>query len=157
MAKAEHVLRVPASALIARARLARCHRQEACVAHAADHVGGRNVGVARAPALVRLAREGGGGHAANVLVGEPTGLSPWWTTEGAEVQRLLLSVPGSEIERRMLALSRERAVYRLALGMPDQADLIALLLSRDQDATLDPAEVCLDLAARLPLAIRPSR
>jgi hypothetical protein len=86
-------------------------------------------------------------HAEEASAAEPTGLSPWWTAEGAEVQRLLLSVPGSEVERRMLALSRERAVYRLALGMPDQADLIALLLSRGQDSTLDPAEFCLDLAA----------
>lgn len=37
----------------------------------------------------------------------------------ASVQRMLFSVPGSDvIEERMAALSHERAIYRIALGMP---------------------------------------
>jgi len=93
---------------------------------------------------------------------DATGLSPWWTAPGADVQRLLLSVPGSEIERRMAALARERAVYRLALGMPDQADLVALIVSRGARAEVDAGRICLNLAAfgqpmQRPLSLRDGR
>jgi len=78
---------------------------------------------------------------------DATGLSPWWIAPGASVQRMLFSVPGSEIEGRMAALSHERAIYRIALGMPDQADLIGLLTSRTSGASLDIEAVCLNLMA----------
>ena len=45
----------------------------------------------------------------------------------------------------MSRLGRERALYRLVLGMPDQADLLALLMNRE--ARIDPALVCVDLMA----------
>jgi len=78
---------------------------------------------------------------------DATGLSPWWTARGAVVQRLLLSTPGSEIDGKMASLARERAVYRLALGMPNQVDLVALLISRGGGVVDNPEEVCLDLSA----------
>ncbi|WP_198370417.1 hypothetical protein [Roseomonas rosulenta] len=75
------------------------------------------------------------------------GLSPWWIAPGASIQRLLLSLPGSELEERMLGLSKERALYRVALGMPDQGDLVSLILDRQAAPSAGLGELCIDLAA----------
>jgi hypothetical protein len=75
------------------------------------------------------------------------GLSPWWIAPGASIQRLLLSLPGSELEERMLGLSKERALYRVALGMPDQGDLVSLILGRQAAPSSGLGELCIDLAA----------
>lgn len=78
--------------------------------------------------------EGSGGH----------GLSPWWITSAAELRRHFLDVPLSERRARLRRLKRRRVLYRLALGQPDQEDLVDEL-----DRTLgelDPAEWALDLS-----------
>jgi hypothetical protein len=46
----------------------------------------------------------------------------------------------------MRRLGRERALYRMVIGMPDQADIMDLLMTGHGDA-IDPADVCIDLAA----------
>ena len=52
------------------------------------------------------------------------GLSPWWNTEGAVVRRHILEVPLSNRQLHLKRLKRRRVLYRLALGQPDQHDLI---------------------------------
>ena len=78
---------------------------------------------------------------------DPKGLEPWWVARGSSIQRLVFSVPGSETPERLAKVNRERALYRLVLGMPDQAGLLQLLASRDRwdQATVERA--CLDLSA----------
>jgi hypothetical protein len=79
---------------------------------------------------------------------DDSGLSPWWVVEGARCQKYFLAVPGSEQTERYDALVRERALYRLVLGMPDQVDLMSILDAEgkglDQAAT---REACIDLCA----------
>ncbi len=77
-----------------------------------------------------------------------SGLSPWWVVEGARCHKYFLAVPGSEQTERYDALVRERALYRLVLGMPDQVDLMSILDAEDKG--LDQAairEACIDLCA----------
>jgi hypothetical protein len=84
---------------------------------------------------------------AEAELSDETGLRPWWTADGtSNVQRLVLTANGSETEGTMSRLARERALYRLVLGMPDQADLLALLMSRGS-TSIDPMAVCIDLTA----------
>jgi hypothetical protein len=84
---------------------------------------------------------------ATTELSDETGLRPWWTPDGkSNVQRLLMTANSSEVEGVMSRLARERALYRLVLGMPDQGDLLALLMSRDTEK-IDPRLVCIDLAA----------
>ena len=75
------------------------------------------------------------------------GLAPWWVARGSSIQRLVFSVPGSETPERLAKVNRERALYRLVLGMPDQTDLLQLISSGDRwdQATVERA--CLDLSA----------
>jgi len=77
---------------------------------------------------------------------DESGLSPWWVVEGGDCKKFFLSVPGGEQQERYASLARERALYRLVLGMPDQADLIRLLDAQGKDPeTL--RGVCIDLSA----------
>ena len=84
---------------------------------------------------------------AEVELADRTGLEPWWVARGSTTQRIVFSVPGSERPARLARLNRERALYRLVLGMPDQADLLELIAA---DESWDPRKVrqaCLDLSA----------
>lgn len=82
------------------------------------------VGVGRSPweALAAVAESG---HR-----DDPVGLAPWWMVEGARIQRLVFDVPLSEARARFEDLRKQRLLYRLTLGQPDQADLVRALHNR---------------------------
>lgn len=61
---------------------------------------------------------------------DPSGMSPWWTYPGAEVDRYILDTPTSEQRQRLTDLRKQRLLYRLALGQPNQEDLIEALAKR---------------------------
>lgn len=61
---------------------------------------------------------------------DPTGLAPWWITEGARVRRIVFDVPLSEAQARFEELRQQRMLYRITLGQPDQADLVRALKDR---------------------------
>lgn len=85
---------------------------------------------------------------AEVKLKDESGLSPWWITHGAKCRKLFVSVPGSELQERYDSLARERALYRLVLGMPDQDGLMSILDAQSQK--FDPADIrkaCIDLSA----------
>ena len=84
--------------------------------------------------------------ASNELADE-TGLSPWWVAPGAETRSLVFTIPGSEQLARRAKLHSERALYRLVLGMPDQADLLELIAARESWDSDTIREACLDLSA----------
>ena len=84
--------------------------------------------------------------ASNELEDE-TGLSPWWVAPEAETRSLVFTIPGSEQSARRARLHMERALYRLVLGMPDQADLLELIAARESWDSNTIREACLDLSA----------
>lgn len=53
-----------------------------------------------------------------------TGLSPWWTFENAAIDRHVLTLSKSRDIARYDHLQRQRLLYRLALGQPNQEDLV---------------------------------
>jgi hypothetical protein len=53
-----------------------------------------------------------------------TGLSPWWTFENADIDRHVLTLSKSRDIARFDHLQRQRLLYRLALGQPNQEDLV---------------------------------
>ncbi len=76
-----------------------------------------------------------------------SGLKPWWILPGAEVQNIIFSVPTSEQEARFKLLQEQVLLYRLALGHPNQEDLLEVLrgvpgINEDQIRG-----ACLDLSA----------
>lgn len=69
--------------------------------------------------------------------GDAAGLSPWWICQGAEVKRLIIDMPASEQKHRLEVLRHQRLLYRLALGQPNQEDLLEALSDKyDGNSTL---------------------
>jgi hypothetical protein len=77
---------------------------------------------------------------------DPSGMAPWWTVKGGDCRRFFLAVPGGEQQERYETLTRERALYRLVLGMPDQADLVKLIDAQGADPVKLQGS-CIDLSA----------
>lgn len=69
-----------------------------------------------------------------VFKDDETGLTPWWTLPGAELKRHLFALPRSRDIDRYAKLKMQRLLYRVALGQPDQEDLIELLTDDDPEA-----------------------
>ena len=65
----------------------------------------------------------------------------------ARPKDLFLTVPGSEQLARRAILEEERMLYRLVLGMSDQADLLELIASREEWDSSTIREASLDLSA----------
>ena len=64
---------------------------------------------------------------------DATGLSPWWLFEDAAIARHAFSLPQSRDAARFQRLRRQRLLYRVALGQPDQEDLVDLLAGGDPE------------------------
>jgi len=58
---------------------------------------------------------------------DPSGLSPWWIFQGAQIHRYVFDVPLSAQEQRLSWLQKQRMLYRLVLGQPNQEDLVEYL------------------------------
>jgi hypothetical protein len=76
------------------------------------------------------------------------GLSPWWVTPGAAVQCHLFTMPLSRDHARYEKLRRQRTLYRLALGQPNQEDFIATLEQASPERQKALAELTLRLRPR---------
>jgi hypothetical protein len=64
---------------------------------------------------------------ADSKMSDESGLAPWWVCPAGNVSRYVFRVPTSE-ERNWLHWMREqRLLYRLALGQPNQEDLLEIL------------------------------
>lgn len=61
---------------------------------------------------------------------DDAGLSPWWICEGADVKRYIIDLPASEQKHRLELLRKQRFLYRLALGQPNQEDLLEVLSAK---------------------------
>lgn len=78
---------------------------------------------------------------------DDTGLTPWWTLPGADLKRHLFFLPQSRDFDRFAKLKTQRLLYRVALGQPDQEDLIDLLTDDDPDAMRLLQNLTLNLSA----------
>ncbi len=61
---------------------------------------------------------------------EGLGLEPWWHCDGATVRRTLILSSFSDQRERCRRLQSELDLYRLAIGQPDQEELLARLEQR---------------------------
>lgn len=86
-----------------------------------------------------------------------TGLSPWWTFENADIDRHVLALSKSRDIARFDHLQRQRLLYRLALGQPNQEDLVNHLARGSDEKIAALSALALDLrpvlgAQKWPLA-----
>jgi len=73
---------------------------------------------------------------AESTIADASGLKPWWILDGAETENVMLSVPTSEQEAHYKWLQEQVLLYRLALGHPNQEDLLEVL-RRNHDITAE--------------------
>jgi hypothetical protein len=76
------------------------------------------------------------------------GMSPWWVIPGAQVRSYLFHMNSSRDQIRYVNLSAQRALYRLALGQPNQEDFLRTLVNTSSDRK--------DLLTKLSLNLSPS-
>ncbi len=60
-------------------------------------------------------------------IGDASGLAPWWVVPDGGIRRYVFDVPMSREAQQLTQLKRQRFLYRLALGQPNQEDLVEYL------------------------------
>lgn len=58
---------------------------------------------------------------------DASGLAPWWVCKGGAIKRYVFEVPTSEQRHWLRWVQEQRLLYRLALGQPNQEDLLEIL------------------------------
>jgi hypothetical protein len=76
-----------------------------------------------------------------------SGLSPWWVLRGAAVSRFVFNLPQSRDLEKFKLLKQQRLVYRLALGQPNQEDMVEFLAKGGADLSAILTPLALDLSA----------
>lgn len=78
---------------------------------------------------------------------DASGLRPWWRLPDANIQRYVFALPQGRDRLRFERLREQRLLYRLALGQPNQEDLLARL-SQQSDARIHTlSRLALNLSA----------
>jgi hypothetical protein len=77
-----------------------------------------------------------------------TGLSPWWTFPEGDIDRHVLALTKSRDIARFDHLQRQRLLYRLALGQPNQEDLVNHLARGSDRKIAELSALALDLSPR---------
>lgn len=67
---------------------------------------------------------------ANDKMSDASGLAPWWVCKDGTVTRYVFDVPTSEQKHWLHWMKEQRLLYRLALGQPNQEDLVEILSSK---------------------------
>jgi hypothetical protein len=67
---------------------------------------------------------------ANETISDKSGLAPWWVCKDGAVNRYVFDVPTSEQKHWLHWMKEQRLLYRLALGQPNQEDLVEVLSSK---------------------------
>ncbi|BCM86711.1 helicase [Methylobacterium indicum] len=78
---------------------------------------------------------------------DASGLRPWWTLPGAQIERHLFALKRSRDIHRYARLCRQRSLYRLALGQPRQQELVEMLDAKDPKVVAELGRLALDLSA----------
>ncbi len=84
---------------------------------------------------------------ADSRLADPSGLRPWWVCTDAAIRRYVFDVPGSEQRQRFAWMKEQRLLYRLALGQPNQEDLLEVLAGRADLTPEKLREVSVGLSA----------
>lgn len=79
--------------------------------------------------------------------GDRTGLSPWWLLPDAGVTRYVFALPHGRDVARLQRLHEQRFIYRLALGQPNQEDLVEVLTNTTPDRRDVLKSLALNLSA----------
>ena len=74
------------------------------------------------------------------------GLSPWWVTPGSHIQSHVFAMQFSRDHQRYERLRMLRTLYRLALGQPNQEDLLDSLGQASRERQQELATLTLKLA-----------
>ena len=72
-------------------------------------------------------------HAAEQFKDDASGRRPWWSCPGEKIDRFFVVLPQSRQTARFDQLSRQRWLYRLALGQPNQQDFIETISQLPDD------------------------
>lgn len=83
---------------------------------------------------------------ADERLGDESGLMPWWVCEGGNVNRYIFEVPTSEQNHWFEWMQEQRLLYRLALGQPNQEDLLEVLRSKGSTNPEDVREAVINLS-----------
>jgi hypothetical protein len=83
--------------------------------------------------------------AAEARYADAAGLQPWWILPGAQVQRHVFERPFGRDAIRFRTLRAQRFLYRLALGQPNQEDLLEMLARSDPEMIARLRSLSLDL------------
>jgi hypothetical protein len=86
------------------------------------------------------------GRLADQHLGDDAGLGPWWVCDGAEIERYIFDVPLSEQEHRLEWVQKQRLLYRLVLGQPNQEDMVEMLDRHRAVEELDMRQITLQLS-----------
>jgi hypothetical protein len=78
--------------------------------------------------------------------GDAKGLAPWWACKGASVSRHVLALTKSRDLARFDHLQRQRLLYRLALGQPNQEDLVNHLARGSDHKIAQLSRLAIDLS-----------
>ena len=70
------------------------------------------------------------GEIADTEMTDESGLAPWWVIKDGAVKRYVLEVPSSEQKHWLVWMKKQRLLYRLALGQPNQEDLVEVLAEK---------------------------
>jgi hypothetical protein len=84
---------------------------------------------------------------ANERYRDASGLSPWWVLKGATVSRYVFKLKQSRDIEKFNLLKEQRLIYRLALGQPNQEDLVEFLAKGGSALTEALRPLALDLSA----------
>ena len=66
---------------------------------------------------------------AELRLADQSGLAPWWVFPGGSIQRYVFDVPTSEQRTWLKWVQEQRLMYRMTMGMPNQEDLVRILMS----------------------------
>lgn len=76
-----------------------------------------------------------------------SGLAPWWVLKGAAVSRFVFNLPQSRDLEKFKLLKEQRLIYRLALGQPNQEDMVEFLAKGGAELSAVLTPLALDLSA----------
>ena len=77
---------------------------------------------------------------------DESGLAPWWVCAGGGINRYVFDVPMSEQNHWLHWMQEQRLLYRLALGQPNQEDLLEVLASKGATAATDVRDAVINLS-----------
>ena len=71
------------------------------------------------------------GRLADEELSDASGLEPWWVCKDGGISRFVFDVPMSEQQHWLQWVQKQRWLYRLVLGQPNQEDLLERLAAND--------------------------